>query len=66
MTQTPSRVDARKQCQQPLQSLPGADVAAPAHQEKTPEKTADDAPAVLHVPVRMRGVYRYAPSLKGA
>ena len=59
-------VETRKQRQEPLHSLPGPDYAAPASQKKLPDQTAHDARAVLHLPVRMRGVYRRAPSLKGA
>ena len=66
MTQTPSMLAERKQSSQPPYSGSDQPYATAANQAEMPEPEAHEARPVLHLPVRMRGVYRHAPSLKGA
>ena len=66
MTKFLSIVAARKQSPQaPYRGSAPQHATAPS-QVKRPDPAAHEARPVLHLPVRMRGVYRHAASLKGA
>lgn len=66
MTQTASVVAASIQNPEPPNSGSAPKHPTPVRQAQMPGNVANTARAVLHLPTRMRGVYRHAPSLKGA
>ena len=66
MTQTASILAASIQNPEPPNSGSAPEHPTPARQAGGPNHAGHTPRAVLHLPTRMRGGYRQAPSLKGA